>query len=90
MSQLHSLYSVFIMCVTFVNLAEHFVNLWTCRGFRSLTRDCPAVKLFSKHMKVEEQVVSQCYCLNILLFNLLPLFNCGNAKKGACLIIWLL
>ena len=58
MSQLHSLYSVFIMCVTFVNLAEHFVNLWTCRGFRSLTRDCPAVKLFSKHMKVEEQVVS--------------------------------
>lgn len=26
------------------------------KGFRSLTRDCPAVKLFSKHMKVEEQV----------------------------------
>ncbi|KAG2720939.1 hypothetical protein I3760_02G057900 [Carya illinoinensis] len=28
------------------------------RGFRSLTKDCHAVKLFSKHMKVEEQVVS--------------------------------
>ncbi|XP_018815173.2 protein CMSS1 [Juglans regia] len=26
------------------------------RGFRSLTKDCHAVKLFSKHMKVEEQV----------------------------------
>ncbi|XP_075662461.1 uncharacterized protein LOC142631967 isoform X1 [Castanea sativa] len=26
------------------------------RGFRTLTKDCHAVKLFSKHMKVEEQV----------------------------------
>ncbi|XP_054822764.1 uncharacterized protein LOC129321061 [Prosopis cineraria] len=26
------------------------------RGFRSLTKECRAVKLFSKHMKVEEQV----------------------------------
>ncbi|KAK4258143.1 hypothetical protein QN277_007632 [Acacia crassicarpa] len=26
------------------------------RGFRSLTKDCHAVKLFSKHMKIEEQV----------------------------------
>ncbi|XP_059447821.1 uncharacterized protein LOC132179178 [Corylus avellana] len=26
------------------------------KGFRSLTRDCHALKLFSKHMKVEEQV----------------------------------
>ncbi|KAH7573378.1 hypothetical protein ACOSP7_007025 [Xanthoceras sorbifolium] len=28
------------------------------RGFRSLTKECRAVKLFSKHMKVEEQVSS--------------------------------
>ncbi|PON95564.1 Protein Cms [Trema orientale] len=26
------------------------------RGFRSLTKECHAVKLFSKHMKVEEQI----------------------------------
>lgn len=28
------------------------------RGFRSLTKECHAAKLFSKHMKVEEQVGS--------------------------------
>ncbi|EXB54268.1 hypothetical protein L484_013998 [Morus notabilis] len=28
------------------------------RGLQSLTKECPAVKLFSKHMKVEDQVVA--------------------------------
>ncbi|XAR71120.1 hypothetical protein NMG60_11028239 [Bertholletia excelsa] len=27
------------------------------RGLRTLTRECPAAKLFSKHMKIEDQVV---------------------------------
>lgn len=28
------------------------------RGFRSMTKECRAVKLFSKHIKLEEQVSS--------------------------------
>lgn len=32
-----------------------------CRGLHSLTKQCPAVKLFSKHLKVEEQVVFYSY-----------------------------
>ncbi|XP_052206575.1 uncharacterized protein LOC127810972 [Diospyros lotus] len=31
-------------------------SLELLRGLRSLTRECPAAKLFSKHMKIEDQV----------------------------------
>lgn len=28
------------------------------RGFHSITKECPPVKLFSKHIKIEEQVIN--------------------------------
>lgn len=30
---------------------------WFFRAFRDLSRECCAAKLFSKHMKIEDQVV---------------------------------
>jgi hypothetical protein len=36
-------------------------SLELLRGLHSLTKQCPAVKLFSKHLKVEEQVVFYSY-----------------------------
>ncbi|KAJ0035323.1 hypothetical protein Pint_25661 [Pistacia integerrima] len=38
------------------------------RGLRSMTKECHAVKLFSKHMKVEEQVVSLAFHSIVLAF----------------------
>ncbi|MBA0724966.1 hypothetical protein Golax_021603, partial [Gossypium laxum] len=37
------------------------------RGMRTLTKECHAVKLFSKHMKIDEQVVY--YCSKPLILN---------------------
>lgn len=69
-------------------LIMQIVSLY--RELRSLTKDCHAAKLFSKHMKIEEQVLSltifvQCYvncrlsvlCLrffNLDKFRLLTMF----------------
>ncbi|KAL6970851.1 hypothetical protein U1Q18_030532 [Sarracenia purpurea var. burkii] len=33
-------------------------SLELLRGLRALTKDCPAAKLFSKHMKIDDQVLS--------------------------------
>lgn len=37
------------------------ILFYVCRGLHSLTKHCPAVKLFSKHLKLEEQVVFYSY-----------------------------
>lgn len=37
------------------------------RELRSLTKECHAAKLFSKHMKVEEQVLNQEFLCNVKL-----------------------